>query len=85
TSVADLRRKLMKYIPAYTNSARPIRWTYTDPKHHIRAKSITGTALWSPCRTSGFLYAAPPLEIKSGAEFPLVSRRRAVGRTPGPQ
>ena len=44
TSVADLRRKLMKYIRAYTNSARPIRWTYTDPKYRIRAKSITGTA-----------------------------------------
>jgi transposase len=44
TSVADLRRKLMKYIRAYEKSARPIRWTYTDPKHRIRAKSITGTA-----------------------------------------
>jgi transposase len=44
TSVADLRRKLMKYIRAYTRSARPIRWTYTDPSHRIRAKSITGTA-----------------------------------------
>src|ERR1700686_1934110 len=31
TSVADLRRKLMKYIRAYANRARPIRWTYTDP------------------------------------------------------
>jgi transposase len=44
TSVADLRRKLMKYIRAYANSARPIRWTYTNPKHRISAKSITGTA-----------------------------------------
>jgi len=44
TSVADLRRKLMKYIRAYTNSAHPIRWTYTDPKHRFPAKSITGTA-----------------------------------------
>jgi transposase len=44
TSVADLRRKLMKYIRAYTRSARPIRWTYTDPTHRIRAKLITGTA-----------------------------------------
>jgi len=44
TSVADLHRKLMKYIRSYTNSARPIRWTYTDPKRRIRAKSITGTA-----------------------------------------
>lgn len=32
TSVADLRRKLMKYVRAYRKYARPIRWTYTDPK-----------------------------------------------------
>jgi transposase len=31
TSVADLRRKLMKYIQAYAKRAQPIRWTYTDP------------------------------------------------------
>jgi hypothetical protein len=40
TSVADLRHKLMKYIEAYTNSARPIRWTYTDPKHRIRVFAL---------------------------------------------
>jgi transposase len=44
TSVADLRCKLMKYIRAYAKSARPIRWTYTDPKRRIAAKTITGTA-----------------------------------------
>jgi transposase len=44
TSVADLRRKLMKYIRAYAQHARPIRWTYTDPKRRITAKRITGTA-----------------------------------------
>jgi transposase len=44
TSVADLRRKLMKYIRAYTKRARPIRWTYTDPRRRITAKRITGTA-----------------------------------------
>ncbi len=43
TSVADLRRKLMKYIHAYAKHARPIRWTYTDHKHRISAKAITGT------------------------------------------
>src|SRR5437879_6996169 len=30
TSVADLARKLRKYIRAYANSAKPFRWTYTD-------------------------------------------------------
>jgi transposase len=43
TSVADLRRKLMKYIRAYAKHARPIRWTYTDPKRRITAKGIAGT------------------------------------------
>ncbi len=44
TSVADLRRKLMRYIRAYARRARPIRWNYTDPKRRITAKRITGTA-----------------------------------------
>jgi transposase len=43
TSVADLRRKLMKYIRAYAKRAKPIRWTYTDPQRRVAAKRITGT------------------------------------------
>src|SRR3984957_957099 len=43
TSVADLRRKLMRYIRAYTKHARPIRWTYTDAKRRIATKRISGT------------------------------------------
>jgi transposase len=43
TSVADLSRKLMKYIRLYAKSARPIRWTYSDPKRRIAAKAVTGT------------------------------------------
>lgn len=35
TSVADLSRKLMKYIRAYAKSARPFRWNYTDPTRRI--------------------------------------------------
>jgi transposase/Trp operon repressor len=38
TSVADLRRKLMKYIRAYAKRAQPIRWTYTDPQRRISTK-----------------------------------------------
>jgi transposase len=44
TSVADLSRKLIKYIRAYSNNARPFRWTYTDPQRRIAAKRIAGTA-----------------------------------------
>jgi len=43
TSLADLRRKLMRYIRTYAKSARPVRWTYTDPNKRITAKRITGT------------------------------------------
>ena len=43
TSVTDLSRKLLKYIRAYARSARPIRWTYTNPKRRIVATEITGT------------------------------------------
>jgi transposase len=38
TSVADLRRKLLRYIRAYAKRARPVRWTYTDPKRRIITK-----------------------------------------------
>ncbi len=36
TSVADLSRKLRKYIRSYAKSAKPFRWTYTDPTRRIR-------------------------------------------------
>jgi len=36
TSVADLSRKIKKYIQAYAKSAKPFRWTYTDPKRRIQ-------------------------------------------------
>ena len=35
TSVADLARKLRKYIRAYGKSAKPFRWTYTDVSRRI--------------------------------------------------
>ena len=35
TSVADLSRKLMKYIRAYGKTAKPFRWTYTDTSRRI--------------------------------------------------
>ena len=44
TSVADLGNKLRKYIRAYSKSARPFRWTYTDPSRRIRPNKIAGTA-----------------------------------------
>ena len=36
-SVADLRRKLMRYIKAYNKTATPVRWTYSNPTNRITA------------------------------------------------
>ena len=36
TSVADLSRKIRKYIQFYAKSAKPFRWTYTDPTRRIK-------------------------------------------------
>src|SRR5205823_1441376 len=44
TSVADLARKLRKYIRAYAQAARPFLWTYTDRRRGSRTYEITGTA-----------------------------------------
>lgn len=35
TSVADLARKLRRYIQAYSANAKPIKWKYSDPTHHL--------------------------------------------------
>src|SRR3954451_4482371 len=44
TSVEYLSRKLMRYIRAYSKTARPFRWKYANLKHRITyAKSITAT------------------------------------------
>jgi transposase len=43
TSVADLARRIGKYIRAYAKSARPFRWTYTDLNRRI-GNVVTGTA-----------------------------------------
>ncbi len=44
TSVADLGKKLRRYIRLYSKSAKPFCWTYTDPSRRIRPNKITGTA-----------------------------------------
>jgi transposase len=38
TSVADLSRKLMKYIRAYAKTATPFSWKYTDVRRRIVTK-----------------------------------------------
>ena len=42
TSIADLRRKLMRYIRHYNKAPRPIKWTYRDTTNRLMpgAKSI---------------------------------------------
>jgi len=44
TSVKDLSRKLMRYIRAYSKTARPFRWKYANLHHRIsHAKSLNAT------------------------------------------
>lgn len=44
TSVADLGRKIRKYIRAYVKVAKPFRWSYADTRRRIIANPMTGTA-----------------------------------------
>jgi transposase len=42
-SVTDLARKLMRYIKLYNRRPKPIKWTYSNPKHRIRTIASTET------------------------------------------
>lgn len=44
TSTADLRRKLMQYIRAHNKTCQPIQWSYSNPKHRIRAPRTSVTS-----------------------------------------
>ena len=45
TSVKDLSRKLIRYIRAYSKTARPFRWKYANFQHRIpHAKSFNATS-----------------------------------------
>src|SRR5690242_15571753 len=35
TSVADLKRKLMRYIRLYNRAPKPVKWVYRNPAHRI--------------------------------------------------
>ncbi len=35
TSVADLARKLRRFITKYNDRAKPVRWAYVDPSRRI--------------------------------------------------
>ena len=39
TSVADLKRKLMRYIRQYNKAPKPLKWIYRDPSHRITTNS----------------------------------------------
>jgi transposase len=58
TSVADLARNLRKHIGDHAESARPLRWTYTDPRKRIRITRSRRDCLlacdWEGCRIEVF-------------------------------
>jgi transposase len=37
TSVSDLRKKLLQYIKLHNKTAQPFQWSYSNPKHRVRA------------------------------------------------
>jgi transposase len=39
TSVADLKRKLMRYIRQYNQTPKPVKWVYRNPAHRITTDS----------------------------------------------
>src|SRR5678809_1434597 len=41
TSVADLARKIRRYIRHYNKAAKPIRWSYRNPAHRISSTSVS--------------------------------------------
>jgi hypothetical protein len=41
TSVADLARKIRQYIGRYNKAAKPIPWSYSNPKHRISSTSVS--------------------------------------------
>ena len=41
TSVADLARKIRRYIKHYNKAPKPIRWAYRNPAHHIGSTSVS--------------------------------------------
>lgn len=40
-SVADLARKIRRYIRHYNKTAKPIRWTYSNPSQRIGSTSVS--------------------------------------------
>ncbi len=44
TSVADLRRKLMRYIRYYNKKPKTVKWKYVDPSRRIRSPQSDVTA-----------------------------------------
>jgi hypothetical protein len=46
TSVADLKRKLMRYTRQYNKSPRTVKWKYADPSRQISTQSVV-TGDWS--------------------------------------
>src|SRR6058998_3458689 len=41
TSVADLARKIRRYIRRYNTAPKPIRWSYRNPAHRIGSTSLS--------------------------------------------
>ena len=45
TSVADLQRKLMRYIRLYNKTPKPVKWKYSNPARNLSSQ-LDGTGHW---------------------------------------
>ena len=81
TSVADLARKIRRYIRHYNKAPKPIRWAYRNPAHRISSTSAS-TGHWSgrlgrraQAEKIGLSASVRSEVISSGAHLvPLVDR-----------
>lgn len=77
TSVADLARKIRKYIGAYAKVARPFRWSFSDPTRRI-ANPIAGRGRDGHC-------CPPPAQIRTcaahayGSYLGCMASKRTLG------
>jgi hypothetical protein len=75
-SVADLARNLRGYIRAYAKSAKPFRWTYTDPTRRIKPVVTQGPGQL----TSVVLSAAQVSLLRSQIAFLNCTAAAALSR-----
>src|SRR5439155_26704345 len=74
SSVADLKRKLMRYIRQYNLAPKPVKWVHRNPAHRITTDSRV-TVHQKPFTEGSTRGKSPrfprgPSQVKAGAKAP---------------